>query len=84
MNKTLIPNTNITLKEFKELLFGKFKAYPMTKTNYKNKTFTIMNTHYDNISITQNMLSSFCNELGISYELGYTNQYMKCINISLN
>ena len=60
MNKTLIQNTNITLKEFKELLFNKFKAYPMMKMNYKNKVFTITNTYYDDISITQDMLNSFC------------------------
>jgi hypothetical protein len=83
MNKTLIQNTNITLKEFKKLLFDKFKAYPMMKMNYKNKVFTIINTYYDDISINQDMLSSFCNELGISCELSYTNQYMKCIKISL-
>jgi hypothetical protein len=83
MNKTLIQNTNITLKEFKKLLFDKFKAYPMMKTNYKNQVFTIINTYYDDVSITQDMLSSFCNELGISCELGYTNQHMKCIKISL-
>ena len=53
------------------------------KMNYKNKVFTITNTYYDDISITQDMLSSFCNELGISCELSYTNQHMKCINISL-
>ena len=30
-----LPNTDITLKEFKELLFKQFIAYPMMKTNYK-------------------------------------------------
>jgi hypothetical protein len=82
MNNTLIQNTNITLKEFKELLFGKFKAYPMMKTDYKNQVFIITNTYYNSISITQDMLSSFCNELGINCELSYTN-YSKCIKISL-
>jgi hypothetical protein len=70
------------LKEFKELLFSKFKAYPIMKTDYKNQVFIITNTYYNSISITQDMLSSFCNELGINYELSYTN-YSKCIKISL-
>ena len=63
MNKVLIPNTNITLKEFKELLYNKFKAYPMMRVNYKNNIFTISETHYEKVSITQNKLSSFCNKL---------------------
>ena len=83
MNNKSIQNTNITLKEFKELLFDKFKAYPMMKTDYKNQVFIITNTYYDDISITQDMLSSFCNELGINCELSYSS-YVKCVKISLN
>jgi len=84
MNKTLIPNTNITLKEFKELLFEKFKAYPMIYTNYKKNIFSISETYYENISITQNNLSSFCNKLNINHKLSYTNHYSKCITINMN
>jgi len=84
MNKTLIPNTNITLKEFKELLFEKFKAYPMIYTNYKKNIFSISETYYENISITQNNLSSFCKKLNINYELSYTNHYSKCITINMS
>lgn len=83
MNKVLIPNTNITLKEFKELLYNKFKAYPMMRVNYKNNTFTVSETHYEKVSITQNKLSSFCDKLNINYELDYIN-YSKCIKINLN
>ena len=83
MNKTLIPNTNIILKDFKELLYNKFKAYPMMRVNYKKNIFSISETYYENISITQNNLSSFCNKLNINYELDYTN-YSKCIKINLN
>ena len=81
MNKTLIQNTNITLKEFKELLFNKFKAYPMMKMNYKNKVFTITNTYYDDISITQDMLNSFCNELvsaEISSNANFLSNHASC------
>jgi hypothetical protein len=52
------------------------------KTDYKNQVFIITNTYYNSISITQDMLSSFCNELGINCELSYIN-YSKCIKISL-
>ena len=83
MNNKLIQNTNITLKGFKELLFDKFKAYPIMKTDYKNQVFIITNTYYDGTSVTQDMLSLFCNELDINCELSYTNQYMKCIKINL-
>ena len=83
MNKVLIPNTNITLKEFKELLYNKFKAYPMMRVNYKNNTFTISETYYEKVSITQNKLSSFCNKLNIDHKLDYIN-YSKCIKINLN
>ena len=41
VNNTALPNTNITLKEFKELLYNKFKAYPLMFTDYKNNTFII-------------------------------------------
>ena len=38
-NSKLIPNTNTTVKEFKELAFKKFKAYPMMRINYKKNQF---------------------------------------------
>ena len=75
VNNTALPNTNITLKEFKELLYNKFKAYPLMFTDYKNNTFIITNTFYENIDITQDKLSMFCNELGVKCEsdiFGYT------------
>ena len=34
-NSKLVPGTNITIKEFKELAFEKFKAYPMMRVNYQ-------------------------------------------------
>jgi hypothetical protein len=35
-------------------------------TDYKNNTFTIKNTFYENIDITQHKLLMFCNELKIN------------------
>ena len=67
----VIPNTDITVKEFKKLIYNKFKAYPSMYINYQKNQFEITNTFYDNISITQNKLSSFCKKLGIEYEFGY-------------
>lgn len=71
-NNKLIPNTNVTIKEFKELVFKKFKAYPMMRMNYQKNQFEIVNTFYENVSITQDKLVSFCKKLGVKYELGYT------------
>jgi hypothetical protein len=41
-------------------------------TDYKNNTFTIKNTFYENIDITQHKLIMFCDELKINY--------VKCID----
>lgn len=68
VNNMILPNTNVTLKEFKELLYNKFKAYPIMITNYKNNTFLIKNTFYDGIDITQYELQMVCDELNINYE----------------
>ena len=67
-NNIVLPNTTITLKEFKELLYNKFKAYPMMFTDYKNNTFIVTNTFYDGIKITKRKLTIFCNTLGINYK----------------
>lgn len=84
INNKLIPNTNITLKQFKELLYNKFKAYPNMQTDYRNNRFIIANTFYENVSITQRKLSLFCNKLGIEYNKEYTSSYYtKCIVINL-
>ena len=72
LNNLMLPNINITLKDFKKLLYNEFKAYPMMFTNYKNNTFTIKNTFYENIDITQHKLVMFCDELKINY--------VKCID----
>ena len=72
LNNLMLPNTNITIKDFKKLLYNEFKAYPMMFTNYKNNTFTIKNTFYENIDITQHKLVMFCDELKINY--------VKCID----
>jgi len=71
-NNKIIPNTDITLKQFKKLLYNKFKAYPMMFTDYKNNIFVISNTFYDDINITQRKLSMFCNKLGIKHKKSYT------------
>ena len=82
LNKTTIPNTSITLKEFKELLKEKFNAYPIMHTDYKNKRFIVTNSFYDNIDITQIKLINFCKKLGISYKKGFYN-WGKCVFIDL-
>jgi hypothetical protein len=79
MNDIVLLNTNITLKEFKELLYNKFKAYPTMITDYKNNTFLIRNTFYDGIDITQRKLQMACNELGISYKNSINSVYIKLI-----
>ena len=79
MNDIVLPNTNITLKEFKELLYNKFKAYPFMVTNYKNNTFLIRNTFYDGIDITQHKLQIACDELGISYRNSFNGVYIELI-----
>ena len=71
VNNKLIPNINITLKEFKELLFKEFKGYPMMSVNYKSNQFTISQTFYDGIDITQNKISKFCKMLNINHGLTY-------------
>jgi len=81
-NHKLIPNTNVTVKEFKELIFENFKAYPLMYTDYKKNRFIISNTFYDNISITQRKLSLFCKKLNIKHELSY--EYSRCVIIDLN
>ncbi len=83
-NSKLIPGTNTTVKEFKELAFKKFKAYPLMRMNYQKNQFEIVNTFYKNVNITQNKLISFCKELGAKHELGYTGWgYSKAIIIKL-
>lgn len=84
-NIKVIPNTNITLKEFKELIYDKFKAYPMMRMNYRKNQFEIVNTFYDNVDITQNKLSSFCNKLGVNFELEYVGwAFSKAVIIKLS
>ena len=79
VNNIVLPNTNITLKEFKELLYNKFKAYPFMVTNYKNNTFLIRNTFYDGIDITQHKLQIACDELGISYKNSFNGVYIELV-----
>ena len=79
VNNIVLPNTNITLKEFKELLYNKFKAYPFMVTNYKNNTFLIRNTFYDGIDITQHKLQIACDELDISYKNSFNGVYIELI-----
>jgi hypothetical protein len=67
----IIPNTNITVKEFKELIYDKFNAYPMMRMNYRENQFEIVNAFYDGVSITKSKLTSFCEKLGINHELEY-------------
>ncbi len=69
MNNQKLPNTDITLKEFKELLFKQFEAYPMMKTDYKNKTFIISKTYYDNVDIELKELCDLCDKLNIKYKV---------------
>jgi hypothetical protein len=78
VNNKVLPNTNITLKQFKEMLYDKFKAYPSMYTDYKDNVFIITNTYYEKISITQRKLSLFCNKLGIKYK-----KDVNCIIIQL-
>ena len=82
-NKTL-PNTNITLKEFKELLFEHFKAYPSMRTDYKKNVFVVGETYYDKIEIKQNKLCTFCDSLGIKYKKSIRYYFSKCVVIDLN
>ena len=71
-NNQIIPNTKITVKEFKKLIYDKFKASPLMRLNYRKNQFEIVNTFYDDVSITKKKLQKFCKELNINYELGYT------------
>ena len=52
MKDTLIPNTNITVKEFQKLLFEHFNAYPMMFKDYKKNQIKVTRTFYDCVSIT--------------------------------
>ena len=70
-NNKVIPNTEITLKEFKEMLFEQFKGYPMMYVDYKRNQFVIKQTYYDNISITQKKLVNFCNKFNIACEAAF-------------
>lgn len=70
-NTKVIPNTSITVKEFKEMIYDKFEAYPMMRMNYRKNQFEIVNTFYTSFYITQNKLVTFCKKLGISHELEY-------------
>ena len=78
-NNKLISGTNISIKEFKELAFEKFKAYPLMCMNYQKNQFEIVNTFYENINITQNKLISFATIL-----LCLLPQYLFNILILLN
>jgi hypothetical protein len=81
----LIPNTSITVKEFKELIYDKFEAYPMMRMNYRKNQFEIVNTFYTSFHITQNKLVAFCKKLGISHELEYVGwSYSEDIVIKLD
>jgi hypothetical protein len=81
----LIPNTSITVKEFKELIYDKFEAYPMMRMNYRKNQFEIVNTFYTSFHITQNKLVAFCKKLGISHELEYVGwSYSEAIIIKLS
>ena len=72
INSKVIPNTDITVKEFKEMLFEKFKARPMTTANYRRPYLIIHQTFYDGIDITTNKLFKFCNNVGVKcYKSGY-------------
>jgi hypothetical protein len=68
----VIPNTGITVKEFKKLIYDKFQAYPMMRMNYRKNQFEIVNAFYGDISITKKKIEKFCKKLNINYELGYT------------
>ena len=82
-NTKIIPNTNITVKEFKEMIYDKFKAYPIMFMNYQKNQFEIVDTFYTNLYITQNKLSVFCKKLCISHEFGY-HSISKAIIIKLS
>ena len=84
-NNKVIPNTDVTVKEFKKLIYDKFKVYPIMRMNYLKNQFELHNAFYDNVSITKSKLISFCKKLGINYELGYTSEfYSEGIIIKLN
>ena len=68
-----LPNTTITIKEFKKLCHEKFDAHPMMFMDYKYKKLIIMNSFYTklpcltHIDITQAKLSNFCKKLNIPH-----------------
>lgn len=70
-NIKVILNTSITVKEFKELIYDKFKAYPMMRMNYRKNQFEIVSTFYTSLYMTQNKLIKFCKKLDVNYELEY-------------
>jgi hypothetical protein len=81
----VIPNTSITVKEFKEMIYDKFEAYPMMRMNYCKNQFEIVNTFYTSFYITQNKLAAFCKKLGINFELEYVGwSYSEAIIIKLD
>jgi hypothetical protein len=80
MNNQKLPNTDITLKEFKELLFKQFEAYPMMKTDYKNKTFIISKTYYDNVDIELKELCDLCDKLNIKYKVNISSVTIQIVH----
>jgi hypothetical protein len=82
-NTKVIPNTDITVKEFKELIYDEFEI--MMRMNYRKNQFEIVNTFYTSFHITQNKLVAFCKKLGISHELEYVGwSYSEAIIIKLS
>jgi hypothetical protein len=84
-NNKVIPNTSITVKEFKELMYDKFEAYPMMRMNYRKNQFEIVSAFYTSFHITQNKLVAFCKKLGINHELEYVGwNYSEAVIIKLD
>jgi hypothetical protein len=55
------------------------------RMNYRKNQFEIVNTFYDDVSITKKKIKKFCKKLNINYELGYTNWvYSETVIIKLN
>ena len=56
-NNKLISGTNISIKEFKELAFKKFKAYPLMCMNYQKNQLSLCSNRFN----TQSHLKyAFC------------------------
>ena len=84
MNNTLIPNTNITVKELKKLLCEHFNASPTIIKNYKNNKITLIPRRvYRGATTTFDNLASFCKKYKITYKIGYY-QWFKGVAIELN